>query len=115
MIYRPSLFKLGKPARVKLGPIKDIGMRGLAVQYIDRKNILRDVEELAIALADGSVVVDKIKFRVVMDFEVADLPKTGAIHTLCVHFTNLVPAQKVRLERFIDENASEIVADCTPN
>jgi hypothetical protein len=108
MIYRPSLFKLGKPVMVKLGPIKDISMRGLAVQYVDHKNLLRDVEELSIALPDGRVVVEKLRFRPVVDFEVVELPKTGKIRNLCVNFTNILPMQKIQLERFINEYACEI-------
>ena len=108
MIHRPSLLKLGKPVMVKLGPIKDISMRGLAVQYVDHKNLMRDVEEISIALADGRVMVDKLRFRPVIDFEVVELPKTGKIRNLCVNFTNLMPMQKIQLERFINEYACEI-------
>ena len=108
MIHRPSLFKLGKPVMVKLGPIKDISMRGLAVQYVDHKNLMRDVEEISIALPDGRVMVAKLKFRPVIDFEVVELPKTGKIRTLCVNFTNLLPMQKIQLERFINDYACEI-------
>jgi hypothetical protein len=109
MIYKPSLLKLGKPALVKLGPIKDIGMKGLAVQYMDQKNLLRNVEELAIALPDGTIAVDKLKFTPVMDFEVAQLPNTRSIRTLCVSFPGLLPLQKIQLERFIDEHGLEMV------
>jgi len=110
MIPKSSLLKLGKTVMVKLGPIKDIGMRGLAVQYVDQKNILRKVDELSIALPDGRILVDKIKFRAVTDFEVAELPNSRKIRTLCVYFTNLLPMQKIQLERFIDEHATEMVA-----
>jgi hypothetical protein len=109
MIYRPSLLKLGKPVLVKLGPIKDIGMKGLAVQYMDQKNLLRNVNELAIALPDGSIAVDKIKFSPVTDFEVAQLPNDRTIRTLCVSFPGLLPMQKIQLERFIDEHTVEMV------
>lgn len=110
MIHKPSLLKLGKTVMVKLGPIKDIGMQGLAVQYVDQKNLLRNVNELSIAIPDGRIVVDKIKFEAVTDFEVGELPKSGKIRTLCVHFTRLLPLQKIQLERFIDEHATEMVA-----
>jgi hypothetical protein len=108
MIYRHSLLKLGRPALVKLGPIKDIGMRGLAVQYVDQKNLLRNVDELSIALPDGRVLVEKIKFSAVTDFEIAELPDARKIRTLCVSFTGLLPMQKIQLERFIDEYATEM-------
>ncbi len=111
MIYRSSKMKLGKPVMVKLGPIKDISMRGLAVQYVDHKNILRDIDEIAIALSDGTVVLDKIKFRPIRDFEVGRMPRLGTIRTLCINFHNLLPAQKVHLERFIDEHACEMALD----
>lgn len=110
MIYKPSLFNLGKPVMVKLGPIKDIGMQGLAVQYVDQKNLLRNVGELSIVIPDDQIIVDKIKFEAVTDFEVANLPDSRKIRTLCVHFHKLLPMQKIQLERFIDEYASEMVA-----
>jgi hypothetical protein len=115
MIYRPALLKLGKSVIVKLGPIKDIGMRGLAVQYVDQKNLLRRVDELSIALPDGRIVVDRIKFRAVTDFEVAELPNAKKVRTLCVYFTSLLPLQKIQLERFIDEYAVEMVDGCRSN
>jgi len=112
MIHKPSLLKkLGKPVMVKLGPIKDIGMRGLAVQYVDQKNILRNVDELSIAFPDGQVVIDGLKFKSITDFEIAKMPDDREIRTLCVNFTNMLPAQKMQLEQFIDEYATEMVDD----
>ncbi|MDY6824859.1 MAG: hypothetical protein SWH68_13840 [Thermodesulfobacteriota bacterium] len=108
MVSKPSLLKMGKPAYVKLGPIKDIGMKGLAVQYLESKNLLRKVTHLSIMVPGDGMVVENIPFTTVRDFEVAELPNTKKIRNLCVTFNQLLPVQKVQLERFIDEYANEL-------
>ena len=110
MVSKPSLLKMGKPAYVKLGPIKDIGMKGLAVQYVESKNLLRKVTQLSIMVPGEGMMVENIPFKTVRDFEVAELPNQKKIRNLCVAFNQLLPMQKVQLERFIDEYASEIDA-----
>ncbi|MDY6905902.1 MAG: hypothetical protein SWH61_14595 [Thermodesulfobacteriota bacterium] len=108
MVQKPSLLKFGKSSYVKLGPIKDIGMKGLAVQYVESKNLLRKVKELSIMVPGEGMVVENIPFKTVRDFEVAELPNSKKIRNLCVAFSQLRPVQKVQLERFIDEHADEI-------
>ncbi len=104
----PSLLKK-KPVHVRLGPIKDIGMKGLAVQYVDSKNILKKVDKLCIMVPGKGVIVENIPFSVVKDFNVAELPDCKKIKTLCVAFQNMSPVQKVQLENFINEYGDQLV------
>lgn len=108
VVQKPSLLKLGKPTYVKLGPIKDIGMKGLAVQYVENKNLLHKVTQLSIMVPGEGMMVENIPFKTVRDYEVAELPNAKKIRNLCVAFNQLLPVQKVQLERFIDEYATEL-------
>jgi len=109
LAVKPSLLRFGKPVHVKLGPIKDIGMKGLAVQYVEKKNLLKNVHELSIMVPGEGIKVERIPFQVVMDFEVGQLSSNKKIRTLCVCFKQLKPMQKVKLERFIEDYALEMV------
>ncbi|MFZ5563212.1 MAG: hypothetical protein ACOZBW_04115 [Thermodesulfobacteriota bacterium] len=108
LAVKPSFLRLGKPVHVKLGPIKDIGMKGLAVQYVEKKNLLNNVKELSIMIPGEGIKVERIPFETVMDFEVGQLSGSKRIRTLCVSFNQMNPMQKLQLERFIDEYAIDL-------
>lgn len=108
LALKPSFLRLGKPVHVKLGPIKDIGMKGLAVQYVEKKNILHNVKELSIMVPGQGIKVERLSFETVMDFEVGQLSGSKKIRTLCVSFNQMNPMQKLQLERFIDEYAVDL-------
>ena len=108
LAVKPSFWRLGRPVHVKLGPIKDIGMKGLAVQYVEKKNLLSNVKELSIMVPGHGIKVERIPFQTVMDFEVGHLSGAKRIRTLCVSFNQLNPIQKLALERFIDEYAVDL-------
>ena len=110
MTARPSLLKLGRTVHEKLGPIKDIGMGGLAVQYIEKKKP-GNVKAMAIMMPSEGIVVEGIGFETVNDFEVATLPHSDKkVRTMCVSFKKLPPRQKLQLERFIDDYGFEPAA-----
>lgn len=109
LAVKPPTMMKRKPSHIKLGPIKDIGMKGLAVQYVDSKNLLRKVKTLSIMVPGKGVLVADIPFKVITDFEVAELPGEKKIKTLCVAFQNMSPVQKAKLENFIDAYADQIV------
>lgn len=113
MVPKPSLMRLGKPVFVKLGPIKNIGMKGLAMHYVEKnEKLLRRATSLSIAFPGDGIIVDRIPFTVVNDFEVTRLPgvsKTSEnVRHLCVYFQRLLPMQKVQLEHFINEYGADI-------
>ena len=110
LILKPSLFKLGRPSYITLGPIKNISMKGLAMHYVEKNNkLLKKVDTLSIMFPGEGIIVDKIPFTIVNDFEVAKMPNnTGKVRNLCVSFNKILPMQKVQLERFISKHGNEL-------
>ena len=110
MVSRPSLLGIRKPSYITLGPIKNIGMKGLAMHYVEKNNkILKKVDTLSIMFPGEGIIVDKIPFKIVQDFEIADLPGlNGKVRNLCVAFKKVLPMQKAQLERFISQHGNEL-------
>jgi len=110
LVTKPSFFGIRKPAYITLGPIKNIGMKGLAMHYVEKNNkILKKVDTLSIMFPGEGIIVDKIPFKIVQDFEIADLPGlNGKVRNLCVAFKKVLPMQKAQLERFISHHGNEL-------
>jgi hypothetical protein len=110
LVSKPSLFGFGKSSYLTLGPIKNIGMKGLAMHYVEKNNkILRKVDTLSIMFPGEGIIVDKIPFQIVQDFEIADLPGlNGKVRNLCIAFKKVLPMQKAQLERFISQHGNEL-------
>lgn len=103
----PGLFKK-KETLVNLGPLKNIGMKGLAFYYLEKKGkLVNAVKEVSISVPNEGVVVEKLPFRVVDDFYAAHMPgernAIEKVRTLCVSFKPLLPQQRAQLERFISK------------
>ncbi|MEW6078267.1 MAG: hypothetical protein AB1724_10675 [Thermodesulfobacteriota bacterium] len=110
MIGKAPLLSFLRPTYIMLGPVKDIGMKGLAVHYVEKngESIYRKAPFLSIMLPGERIVVDKVPFKVVNTFKVADLPGDKEVWSLCVQFEKLLPQQRVQLEAFIDEFGAEM-------
>ncbi len=111
MLHRPRLIKLGKPRLVKSGPIVDISMGGLAVQYIENRERLRDYSELSIIIPPDHIKVEEIPFKVLTDIEIAELPDSRKIRNRCLKFGKLTPYQEFQLESFIKNHGFELLKD----
>jgi len=101
LLHRPPLMGIGRPRRVELGPITDISMGGIAVQYLEHKRRSLDAELLTIAVADDAFTIEGLYFRVVTDRILASLPGGRNIHTCSIEFTRLTAYQNFQLESFI--------------
>jgi len=110
LVSKPSFFGIRRPAYLTLGPIKNIGMKGLAMHYVEKNSkILSKVKTLSIMFPGEGIIVDKIPFSIVQDFEIADLPGlNGKVRNLCIAFKKILPMQKAQLERFISEHGNEL-------
>jgi hypothetical protein len=110
MIGKPPVISFLKPTNIMLGPVKDIGMKGLAVHYVEKRgeSIYRKAPYLSIVLPGDRVVVDRVPFKVVTTFKVADLPDDKEVWNLCVQFQKLLPQQRIQIEAFIDEYGEEL-------
>lgn len=101
LIKKTRLIEFGKPRLIELGPLLDISMGGLAVQYIENKERATESDILAIAVADEGIKVEPLPFHVKLDVELAVLPDGKKIKKRCVEFGKLTTYQKYQLEAFI--------------
>jgi len=111
LLRKTRLLEFGKPKLVEFGPIVDISMGGLAVQYMEDKNRTFDSDELAISATVDDVKVDPIPFKTISDKEVSHIPGGKAIRNRCVEFGKLNTYQAYQLESYIQENTAEIHRD----
>ncbi|MFZ5565140.1 MAG: hypothetical protein ACOZBW_13915 [Thermodesulfobacteriota bacterium] len=108
-VLKQSLLSALKPSYVKIGPLKDIGMKGLAVHYTEsNEQALKKAEHLTIFFPGENIVVEKVPFKVVNNFRVAALPNGKEVWNLCVSFGRLLPMQKDRIEEFIEDYGDEL-------
>ena len=101
MLHKPKLIDIGKPRLVELGPVIDISMGGLSVQYIETKKRTIDSDVLSISVPDAGVKLENISFEVVSDNVKAALPDERKIRMRCVKFGKMSPYQTFQLETFI--------------
>ena len=108
---KTRFIEIGKPKLVEFGPIVDISMGGLAVQYLDNKSRVFESEELAISTTSDDIKVEAIPFKTLSDKEVSRIPGGKTIRNRCVEFGRLSAYQTYQLESFIKQNAAEINRD----
>lgn len=111
LLHKPSLLGLGKPTFIEMGPIIDISLGGLAVQYVDSKKRQTECFELAISLPDKGMVLEGIPFEIILDREIATLPDARKIRKRCVEFGELNSYQSLKLEAFIKKHTTKIIKD----
>ncbi len=109
LIEKPYFLPVLKPAYVKLGPIKDISVKGLAVHYVEKKKMaLEKAAHLSVMFLHDKVIVDKVPFKIVNCFKTAELPNGKEVWNLCIAFERLLPMQRMQIEAFISEYGNEV-------
>ena len=111
LIKKTRFIEVGKPRLVELGPIIDISMGGIAVQYVEKKQRTIESDELAIALLPKEIKVEPIPFKIVSDIAVAQLPDGKTIRNRCMEFGKLTDYQSFQLESFIQQYTTAIDRD----
>ncbi len=111
LLHKPRIIEFGKPSFIELGPIIDISMGGLAVQYIENKNRTTECENLSINLPSSGVKVEKLPYKVVSDVKIAQLPDSRRIRNRCVQFEDLTSYSKFQLESFIRNYTEALLKD----
>jgi hypothetical protein len=101
LLHRPGLMGFGKPRLVELGPITDISMGGLALQYLEHKKRDLNADLLTIVVPEKDLKVEGLSFRVVSDQVLATLPGGRNIHSCCIEFVRVTAYQSFKLESFI--------------
>lgn len=108
LIRKPRVIEFGKPMLIELGPLIDISMGGLQVQYVENKQRLSESRELAISIPEKGIVVEPIPFKMVMDAALTQMPGGKTIKKRCVEFGQLTDYQKYQLQSFIKNYTTEI-------
>ncbi len=90
----------------KLGQIKDISTAGLSFRYIEDHGQTDDAQELKIIIGNRGLYLDKIPFRQIFDFEIANEYSFSFIkmRQVGLQFGKLTAEQEHRLHVFIQEH-----------
>jgi hypothetical protein len=111
MIHKPRFIEFGKPTLIELGPLIDISLGGLAVQYVETKKRLVDSAELSISFPNKGVSLGQMPFKIVSNSTIATLPDSKKIINRCVEFEKLTPYQSFQLESFINKFSIKTFSD----
>ena len=111
MIHKTRLLDIGTPKLIELGPVIDISMGGLAVQYVESKRRQQESEIISVAIPSIGVTLPELQYRVVIEKAIAALPNGKQIFNRCVEFINLTSIQKLQLEAFIYRHTFHSIPD----
>jgi hypothetical protein len=111
ILNKPQLKGLLGIKRVELGPIVNISMGGLAVQYVENKHRSAEYSELSIYFPSEGIVLDRVPFETISDFEITQMPDDKVIRKRCVKFGTLTTYQAFQLEEFIKKNGTKCLED----
>ena len=111
MLHKPRLIDIGKPSLVQLGPVVDISMGGLSVQYFENKKRKLETDTLSIHVPDQGLVLEGMKFDVISDRIVAKLAEEKIIRSRCVSFRDQSRLQSYQLETFMKQFTLNSPAD----
>jgi hypothetical protein len=111
ILEKPRIMGLLGQSNIELGPIVNISMGGLAAQYIENKRRMSSTNKLSIKMPDKNIIVDKISYKIIADFEVAEMPDGKKIRNRCVEFLNMNSYQTFRLDDFIKSHSIGFMMD----
>ena len=111
ILQKPRVMGFLGQARVKFGPIVNISMGGLAVQYIENKPRTKKYKELSILIPGNKPILDRISFEVIADFSIAELPDGKKIRNRCVKFNQMTSYHTFQLDDFIREYSTSYIMD----
>ncbi len=111
LLNKPYLMGLLGIKRIEMGPVINISMGGLAVQYIGNKERTAEYSELSIYIPAEGIVLDKVPFETISDFEVTRMPDEKAIRKRCLKFGTLSTYQTFQIEEFIKKHGAKCLED----
>ena len=111
LLNKPQLKGILGTKRVELGPIVNISMGGLAVEYVENKQRSQTYSELSIYFPSEGIVLDEVPFETISDFEITRMPDDKAIRKRCVEFGKLTTHQAFQLEEFIKKHGTKCLED----
>jgi len=111
LLHKTRLLDVGKPKLIELGPVIDISMGGLAVQFVESKNRLHAAETISISIPSIGVTLPDLQCRVIFEKVLTTLPDGKKIYNRCVEFVNLTKIQNLQLESFIRKHTFHKIPD----
>jgi len=111
LLHKSRMIEIGKPKMIELGPVIDISMGGLAVQYIESKSRSQEVETISISIPSLEVTLPDLQCKVVSEKVVASLPDGKQIYNRCIEFLKLTSVQSLQLESFIRKHTFHTIPD----
>jgi hypothetical protein len=103
--------EIGDPKLIELGPVIDISMGGLAVQYVESKSRRQESEIISVTIPSIGVTLPELQYRVVIEKVIASLPNGKQIFNRCVEFINMTSIKKLQLESFIYRHTFDSIPD----
>jgi len=111
LLHKARLLDIGKPKLIELGPVIDISMGGLAVQFVESKNRLHESETISISIPSIGVTLPDLQCKVIFEKVLTTLPNGKKIYNRSVEFVNLTKIQNLQLESFIRKHTFHTIPD----
>jgi len=111
LLHKTRFIDIGKPKTFELGPVIDISMGGLAVQFVESKNRLQDSETISISIPSTGICLGMLQCKAISEKILASLPNGKQIYNRCLEFTNLTSVQSLQLESFIRKHTFHSIHD----
>jgi len=111
LLHKARLLDVGKPKLIELGPVIDISMGGLAVQFVESKTRLQALETISISIPSIGVALPDLQCNVILEKVLTTLPNGKKIYNRCVEFINLTKVQNLQLESFIRKHTFHTIPD----
>jgi hypothetical protein len=103
-LSKPRVIKIAKHRLLEMGPVADISMGGVAVQYVE-KDIPEAYNLVTIAHPSEGIKIDAFPVEIISDVVIAKLDESKQIRNRCMRFGKLTSYQSFKVEEFIDEYA----------
>jgi hypothetical protein len=111
ILQKPRLMGFLGQTRLKFGPILNISIGGLAVQYIENKKRMKKYPELSIAITKKQPILDRMPYDVIADYKIAELPDGKIIRNRCVRFQQMTSYHTFQLDDFIRQHSTGFILD----
>jgi len=111
LLHKPRLIGVGKPKLIELGPVIDISMGGLAVQFVENANRLLNCNTVSISIPSTGVTLGDLECKIIFEKVIASLPNGKQIYNRCLEFQNLTSVQNLQLESFIRKHTFHTIHD----
>lgn len=97
----PRRIPLSGIRKIRFGPVANISLSGMAVDYIANRRRIEDYQTLTIEIPGRLVLLERVMYSTRIDYTVAKLANGQEIRRRCIRFERLNQHQVHHLRRFI--------------